>query len=778
MTSLLRNQVIEWWTPGKENELPRHYRILHVNRVTNDVEVFDLTAYFDDDEEGDDKQNNSVERRNEGHESSETTPAAKPANRVRKKFFITIDLPALEAALREQRAHVIDFLPPAHVLTHPDDLTEDEKRIRDDHWKIIKPLVEGDDAELIFNRDLRGSLVSERAKAMGKGAPAVYCILYRYFANGMTKNALIPGLRKRGGPGKVRKLKSTGAKMGTPRRPGPHDSGPVPQGRNTDETDQKRFQLAFARYIAKQGMSQVGAHQQMLVDIYKVGAIVDGKFRFFDHVDPHRVPTLRQFRYALDTRIDPQERLRKQTSEKRYNLKHRQLGGRPRADKFGPGEQYETDSTPTRVSLISDLEPDRILGLATIYTVFDTWSQMVVGGAFSWRPPSWEIAREALFNACTSKVEFCQRYSYVITEETWPCHHVPYSVLADRQELLSADAQEVLMNGLNIATGIAPPGRPDFKSYVERNFGLIEGRLEAESMEGAAPAGLPEPGTPNPKLKSIMTLDEFAALYLRAVVDYNHHFEIKEGLPMEAIKDGVRPYPIQLWNWGLANGIGSPQKRTPVEIYLHLLPREKATIERDGIYLSLPEYKKKLRYTCERAGKEQWFAKARNFGRETINVSYEPGWTNHIWLSDGKGGLERGDLLDGEEAAKNRRVEEVLAVFDRTYTPTPQEKHASFESSLGLRKLASDTLKKATARAKAHRSGKSNRQRLAGMRDARKLEGEIERAQRNQHMAKVLDLSDKLTPPAAAKTADKDPSKAASLDLFRQARDKALGERK
>lgn len=778
MTSLLRNQVIEWWTTEKEDELPRHYRILHVNRVTNVVEVFDLTAYLDDNEEDDDnKQNNSVERQNEGHESGETTPAAKPANRVRNKFFITIDLPALEAALLAQRAHVIDFLPPAYVLTHPDDLTEDEKRIRDDHWKIIKPLVEGDDAELIFNRDLRGNLVSERAKALGKGAPAVYRILYRYFANGMTKNALIPGLRKRGGPGKLRKLKSTGAKLGAPRRPGPHDSGPVPQGRNTDKTDQKRFQLAFARYIAKQGMSQVGAHRQMLVDIYKVGTIVDGKFRFFDHVDPHSVPTLRQFRYALDTRIDPQEKLRKQTSEKQYNLKHRQLGGRPRADKFGPGEQYEIDSTPTRVSLISDLEPDRILGLATIYTVFDTWSQMVVGGAFSWRPPSWEIAREALFNACTSKVEFCQRYGYAITEETWPCHHAPYSVLADRQELLSAAAQEVLVDGLNITTGIAPPGRADFKSYVERNFGLIDGRLEAESMEGAAPAGLPEPGTPNPKLKSIMTLDEFAALYLRAVVDYNRHFEIKEGLPMEAIKDGVRPYPIQLWNWGLANGIGSPQQRTPAEIYLHLLPREKATIERDGIYLSLPKYKKKLRYACERAIKEQWFAKARNFGRKTIDVSYEPGWTNHIWLSDGKGGLERGDLQDGEEAAKNRRVEEVLAVFDRTYTPTPQEKHAGLESSLGLRKLASDTLKKAAVRAKAHQSGKIGRQRLAGMRGARKLEGEIERAQRNQRMAKVLNLPNKPARPAAAKTVDKDPSKSA-LDLFRQVRDKALGEGK
>ena len=253
-------------------------------------------------------------------------------------------------------------------------MTEDEKRIRDDHWKIIKPLVEGDDAELIFNRDLRGSLVSERAKAMGKGAPAVYRILYRYFANGMTKNALIPGLRKRGGPGKVRKLKSTGAKMGTPRRPGPHDSGPVPQGRNTDETDQKRFQLAFARYIAKQGMSQVGAHQQMLVDIYKVGAIVDGKFRFFDHVDPHRVPTLRQFRYALDTRIDPQGNCANRRPKSGTTSSTANWAAVPRADKFGPGEQYETDSTPTRVSLISDLEPDRILGLATIYTVFDTWS--------------------------------------------------------------------------------------------------------------------------------------------------------------------------------------------------------------------------------------------------------------------------------------------------------------------------------------------------------------------------------------------------------------------
>lgn len=777
MTSLLRNQVIEWWSSERKDESPHRYRVLHVNRNSNVVAVFDLTAYFDDDDKKNDEEGGKNDKQTEGQESVGATSATQPAKRIRNKLLVTLDRSLLEAALREQRACMIEFSPPPYVLTRPEDLTEDEKRIRDAHWAIIEPLVEGDDADLIYNHVLRGDLIGKRAKALKKHPSAIYQILYRYFANGMTKNALIPGLRKRGGPGKLRALQSTGAKIGAPRRPGPHDSGPVPQGRNVDKIDQKRFMLAFTRYIVNQGMSYGGAYHQMLADIYKVGALVDGKFTFFEHVDPHSVPTLRQFLYALDTRIDPQEKLRKQTSEKQYNLKHRQLGGRPRADKFGPGEQYEVDSTPTRISLVSDLEPDRILGLATIYKVIDTWSQMVVGGTFSWCPPSWEIAREAIYNACTSKVEFCQRYGYAITDETWPCHHVPYSVLADRQEFLSAGAQEALVESLGITTGIAPPGRGDFKAYVERNFGLINGRLEAESMDGAAPAGLPEPGEPNAKLKSIMTLNEFAALYLAAIMSYNQHFEIKEGLPIEAIRDGVRPRPIHLWNWGLANGIGSPQQRMPVEIYLHLLPREKATIERDGIYLSLPKYKKKLRYTCERAVKEQWFAKARNFGRQTIDVSYDPGWTNHIWLSDGKGGLERADLLDGEEAAKNRRIEEALAVLDRAYTSMPDEKQAALESSLGLRVSASETHKKATARAKAHRSGKSNRQRLAGMREARKQAGEIERAQQHRHMAEVLNLSNKPATLAAAKTVDKNMSKSA-LDLFRQVRDKALGEGK
>jgi len=764
MTTIQRNQVIEWWRSGEVE--PRWYRILHINQQRGEAELFDLTAY-----------SKHYETKNESNVKTEknvTSSSTETSSRVRNKLFIAIDLSILDEALKpEGGAHVITPRLPNHVLLLEKDLTEKEAAILKSNWTQVAPLIDGEEADLFFNRSLRGGLVEKRAKELGKSASSLYRILYRYFAYGMTMRALNPNLRNRGAPGKSREAKSPGVKIGAPRRPGPHDDGVgPPQGRNVNEQDIKRFRLAQTRYLGVNGATESGAYKKMLAEIYKVGTIINKKFQFHKDVDPSSLPTLRQFRYALTTKIDPLSRLLHSKTEKQQALKHRQLGGRPRADKYGPGEQYEIDSTPTQISLVSDLDHQRILGLATIYSVFDTSTELIVGGTFSWCPSSWEIAREALYNAFTSKVAYCARYDYEISDEMWPSHHIPHSVLADRQELLGADAKEALVNGMAIVIGITPPGRGDFKAYIERSFGLINGNIEAQSLEGAAPPGLPEPGAPNPKTKSIMTLTEFAKLYLRAIVDYNHNFLIKEGIPTEAIRDGVRPYPINLWNWGLENGIGSPQQRTSEEILLHLLPRAKASIQRDGIYLSIPGHKKKLRYSCARAVKEQWYGKARNFGRNTIDVHYEPGWTNHIWLRDEKGGFERADLADLEEAARNHRIDEALAVLDRAYTPTRDEQRSALESSVGLHAFVSELREKAKDRKKP-RAGKSQKELLGGMKEARQLEREIERARRNQNSAKVLNLpAQNMKPntqqPAGAK------SESNSLDLFRKSRDKAL----
>ena len=36
-----------------------------------------------------------------------------------------------------------------------------------------------------------------------------------------------------------------------------------------------------------------------------------------------------------------------------------------------------------------------------------------------------------LYNAFTDKVDFCHRYGIEITEDQWPCHHLPFALVSE-----------------------------------------------------------------------------------------------------------------------------------------------------------------------------------------------------------------------------------------------------------------------------------------------------------------------------------------------------------
>lgn len=52
----------------------------------------------------------------------------------------------------------------------------------------------------------------------------------------------------------------------------------------------------------------------------------------------------------------------------------------------------------------------------------------------------------ALVNAATDKVPFCQEYGIPITDEEWSCYHLPYTLLADRGELLGIPIETLSKN--------------------------------------------------------------------------------------------------------------------------------------------------------------------------------------------------------------------------------------------------------------------------------------------------------------------------------------------
>lgn len=98
------------------------------------------------------------------------------------------------------------------------------RKIRDQRWEVIAPLVTGDNAiKMLFTHE-RAALIAERAKvkfAHGRDGSeisysgrSIYTFIRLWWQGGQTRNALLGGYRNCGAPGKGRSQKDK--KLGRP----------------------------------------------------------------------------------------------------------------------------------------------------------------------------------------------------------------------------------------------------------------------------------------------------------------------------------------------------------------------------------------------------------------------------------------------------------------------------------------------------------------------------------------------------------------------------------
>jgi hypothetical protein len=258
--------------------------------------------------------------------------------------------------------------------------------------------------------------------------------------------------------------------------------------------------------------------------------------------------------------------------------------------------------------------------------VVDVFSNLIVGVSVSFEGPSWVGAMLALENMALDKVAFCKEYGFDISEREWPSHHLPREILADRGELLSKNSDN-LTKSLHIRVSNTPPYRADWKGCVERHFRLLN-----ETYCSWVPGKVddhPSRDQPDYRYDAKMTLHEFRKFIIDCVLEHNTTYRVSdENLDPAIIAAGIDPYPCNLWEWGITNRMGALNEVTRDEMRLALLPRDEASVTREGIRFH------NTRYTCSRAEQENWFGKVRSGERESwkIPIIYDPRALDRIYL--------------------------------------------------------------------------------------------------------------------------------------------------
>jgi hypothetical protein len=580
----------------------------------------------------------------------------------------------LKESLNSQEASKLELDPWLRIVQE-DNLSNKDKKIRDKAWEIISSLVTCEPD--IYYRHLRGKLVqkvitkyNEQSQENKLIEKTVYQYLRKFWQRGKIKNALLPDYINSGGKGKIREIKDDEhsekqeiPKRGRPRKYKHHPK--IGEGINITEKDKKNFRRGINEfYRSKKQNSLQTAYKLTMRKYYNESIEFDeNNNKIVILIPPDQRPTFSQFYYWFKTEEnDIEKTISSRKGSRHYHLNHRPITGNSKQETIGPGYRYQIDATVADVYLISKYHSNWIIGRPVIYVIIDVFTRMIVGTYVGLEGPSWIGAMMALANAASKKSPFCERFGIPMSEEEWPCHHIPKCVLGDRGELLGMTSDTMIAN-LGIRVENAAPYRADWKGLVERHFGLIHAHVKP-FLPGYVDPHRRKIGGSDYRLDARLNLDDFTEIVINIIKHHNRHELQKYQRDADMIADDVPPIPIELWKWGIRNRSGHLKTFQEDFVKFSLMPKRKARITERGI-----RFNKLLYYTCETAQKEMWFTKARSqmFSKEetSLEVSYDPRQMDFIYFySADKRTFEKCTLID-EDNYNNTSIYDVEYLLDQ-----------------------------------------------------------------------------------------------------------------
>lgn len=610
----------------------------------------------------------------------------------------------IEKGLQEEVIHVVDdqWFP----IVCEEMLSEKARVQMEKAWGAIRKLVESEPA--IFDPYLRKQLIQDASSCSGISTKTITRYLKSFWVKGKVKYALAPLYANRGGKGKA---KSSGqVKRGRPRK---YSQG---EGINVDEEVERFFRVALKKYYYTSKKAPLRfAYQKMLQEFYSKEHKVNNGVRMPIIQDTNKLPSYAQFKYFFHKENSIKREVSTRFSSKKYELLYRPVLGSATAEAFGPGSRFLLDGTSFDIYLVSRLNRSWIIGRPCLYYVQDVFSRMVTG-IYVGLETSWLSAAMAIANCCEDKVEFCKQYGISIYPEEWSSRHLPETILGDRGELFSKEAESLISN-LHVKIENTSSYRGDLKSIVERHF-----RTTNDTVKMMLPGVInPDfrqrgPSSQDYRLDAKLDLYQFTQIIIRCVLHHNNHYLPNYPRGEMMINDDIESIPTKIWQWGVKYRSGKLREVPKEVVLLNVLPTGECLVTYQGLKF------KGLFYSSHMAIKERWIEKAR-LGSWKIPVSYDPRNLGTIYLRGiGERGYEPCFLLSQYNQFNGRTEEEIeyLQEFERMQKAQHTEKE--LQPQIDLITHIEAIVQEAVKQTKEQQIPNSKAEKVRGIREHRSFE--------------------------------------------------------
>lgn len=587
-------------------------------------------------------------------------------------------------------------------------LSAKQVEARDKAWKAIGTFV--CDTPDCYNKKQRNQFIKYKVKELGVSKMRIYRWLHSYWAGGMTIDALIPRYDKRGSGGE--NVTCEGRRAG--RKPQyPREN----IGMFIGDTEQKQIRSVVDRFYNKNTKySYAGCYKVLLEEYYTDEA---GKLS-------SAYPTYAQFHYHAIKYLNLEARV----GEKKYAQNFRALPGRGASIIIGPGSLAQMDSTILDVSLVLPHDESKVIGRPTLYLLVDVFSHLIMAYHLTMEHASFECVKKLLYNCATDKVSFALEHDVNIDREDWPCACIPRKILTDNGECRGKTATSIPFNvGIELLN--ASPYRPDMKGLVERTFGLINSAIR-QWVPGAVQPNASERGVPDYRMKSCLTLSEIHKILINCIVAENRRTLGDYPADADDLRySGIKPQPVEIWEWGLLNRGNVDMSRSPEELRFQLLPQAEARVTERGIRF------KGVYYTCQTAVKDNWFSIARQKGTWAVKITYDPNCLDTIYVH--KTESKSLEECERNECDKNKFLGYSEIEIDEANNQFRALSTAAKEDSLQSQVNAQRNIR-AVANEAEKRNGKEKKA-VVNIRDNRKRAQAIERKAESEKRESIAGLT-------------------------------------
>jgi putative transposase len=553
-------------------------------------------------------------------------------NNVKKPVSMKFD--ELHNFIKSHNAEVKKYSLPPEINKSDKELIVQGKQHwiekRDDKLNIISDLINPAILEKylfsdgIFN-DIEKTMCVRKFKSKGY----YYNILNRYITFGCTPNSLLPFKFKNVGSKYLHNDNEKNVKRGRGGKNNEHS-----RSKTKGITIEAKKQIIAVFKYAKSKNYRKFPYKKLFED-YQDNFEMQEWLRpglptvSFPKPEDQRI-SYGQFYYHIKLLISTEQYLRLSHGDVSYEKDFAPRSGVARDGVIGPGYRYEIDSTviDLYVRYPYDTSGRYTMGRPILYVVVDTYSTCIVGFYIGFSGPNWAGASEALVNACMDKVAFCAQYDITITEDDWPCSHIPVEIAMDNGTDYPTQANINLLQsmiGIQAAIYLALY-RGDAKGVCERKFGVFNDTLlhfEAGSIFKET-----RREDTHASNQAIWDLDSLKKVIIQEIIYHNktsnrlrlHNFDLSEN------QVGITPNAI--YKYAINREMNGGRKTTDEDIKLlrwALLEELEATVDEKGVWLQ------GVLYDCEYLREHKWTTRAKLEGNFKVFVRRSRSSTNYIW---------------------------------------------------------------------------------------------------------------------------------------------------